>query len=95
MDHDPATTPIHGETSLDTKTVLILFVEIVFILIYLVSLALVVMRRAKKLITSPNRKYYVAIVFYIASKLILCVILVVKVILGMANQWSDIDPDQV
>lgn len=66
-----------------------------FILIYLVSLALVVIRRAKKLINSPNRKYYVAIVFYIASKLILCVILVVKVIVGMTNQWSNIDPDQV
>lgn len=83
------------EKALDTQTVLILFVEIVIIVIYLVSLLLVVMRRAKKLLDLRNRKYYVGVVFYIASKMVLCAILIVQIIVGMASQWSNIDPDKV
>lgn len=53
------------------------------------------MRRVKKLMEMHNRKYYLIIVFYIASKLVLCIILVVQIIVGMANQWADIDPGKV
>jgi hypothetical protein len=70
-------------------------VEIFFILIYLVSLTLVTIRRAKKLLELQNRKYYMIIVFYIASKLIICLILIVQIIVGMTNQWLNIDPNQV
>lgn len=83
------------KSGLDTKTVLILFVEIFFVLIYLVSLMLVIIRRAKKLIILENRKYYVIIAFYIVSKMILCLILIIQIIVGMTNQWSHIDPNQV
>lgn len=41
-----------------------------------------------------NRKYYLVIAFYIASKLILCLVLLVQIVVGMANQWTNIDPDQ-
>jgi hypothetical protein len=36
----------------------------------------------------------VIIVFYIATKLILCLILIIQIIVGMTNQWAEIDPDQ-
>ena len=69
-----------------------LFVEIVFLTIYLISLALIVIRRAKKFIEARNKKYYLVIVFYIVSKMILCAILIIKIIAGMTTQWSNIDP---
>ena len=51
MDASKSTTaPSHFKSNIDTKTILILFVEIFFILIYLVSLLLVTMRRAKRLL---------------------------------------------
>ncbi len=84
-----------SNSSLDTKTVLILFVEIVFIMIYLISLLLIVIRRAKKFIVAHNKKYYLIIFFYIVTKLVLSAILIVKVIVGMANQWSNIEPSEV
>jgi hypothetical protein len=37
-----------------------------------------------------NRKYYIVVVFYIASKLVLCAILMVQVVVGMANSWDNI-----
>lgn len=95
MDYAEMPAKAHFGSGLDTKTILILFVEIFFILIYLISLALVTIRRAKKLLELQNRKYYMIIVFYIGSKLILCLILIVQIIVGMTNQWSNIDPDQV
>jgi hypothetical protein len=64
-------------------------------MIYLVSLMLVMIRRAKKLIEMHKRKYYVIVAFYIVSKLILCIVLIVQIVVGMGNQWSNIDPDQV
>ena len=73
--------------SLDTKTVLMLFVGVTIDVIYLVSLLLIVIRRAKKLIELHNRRYYLVIAFYIASKLIICVILTIEMIVGVANQW--------
>lgn len=81
--------------SLNTDTVLILFVELVIVAIYLVSLLLVVMRRAKRLLELHNRKYYLVVVFYIASKLVLAAILVVQIIVGMANNWTNIEPAHV
>jgi hypothetical protein len=86
MDNAKDRGSFNNKGSLDSKTILILFVEIVFILIYLISLTLIVMRRAKKFIESQNRKYFIVIVFYIASKLILCGILIMKVIVGLVNQ---------
>lgn len=92
---DGSTNKSFYHASLDTKTVLMLFVEIVFILIYLISLVLIVIRRVKKFIEAHNKKYYLIIVFYIVSKLILSAILIIKVIVGMANQWSNIEPNEV
>ena len=66
-----------GKDSLDAKTVLILFVGVFIVVIYLISLLLIVIRRAKKLIELHNRRYYIIIVFYIASKLIICAVLVI------------------
>lgn len=59
------------------------------------SLLLVVVRRAKRLMDLHNRKYYMMVLFYIISKLILCAILIVQVIVGMAKSWSNIEPGQV
>jgi hypothetical protein len=53
--------------------------------VYLVSLLLVTIRRAKKLLELRNRKFYLIIAFYIASKLILCLILIVQIVVGMTN----------
>ena len=77
--------------ALDAATVLILFVEVVIISIYLISLALVVVRRAKKLFELHNRKYYLAVVFYIASKLVLCAILVLRIIIGIPEEWKNLE----
>jgi len=71
--------------------VLILFIEVVIISIYLISLSLVMARRAKRLMGLHNRKYYLAVVFYLGSKLILCAILVLRIIIGIPNQWTDLD----
>ena len=76
--------------SLDSATVLIIFVEVVIVSIYLISLTLVVVRRAKKLFELHNRKYYVAIVFYIISKLVLCAIIVLRIIIGIPQEWKNI-----
>lgn len=84
-----------SNNNLETQTVLMLFVEIVFILIYLVSLALVMARRAKKLASSSNRSFYTFVTVYITSKIIISIILVVKIIGGMTSEWANIDPDQV
>lgn len=69
--------------------------EIVIIVIYLISLLLVVIRRAKRLIELRNRKYYLAVAFYIASKLILCSILIMEIIVGIANDWKDLKSEQI
>lgn len=45
--------------------------------IYLISLLLVVIRRAKKLIQLRNRIYYLMVAFYIVTKLLLCSILII------------------
>lgn len=42
-----------------------------------------------------NRKYYSLVLFYIASKLVLCAVLLVQVVVGMANDWDNIQPQQV
>lgn len=52
-----------------------LFVGLVIVVIYLICLLLIVIRRAKKLLDLYNRRYYLFISFYIASKLIICGIL--------------------
>jgi hypothetical protein len=49
-----------------------LFVGLVIVVIYLICLLLIVVRRAKKLLDLYNRRYYLFIGFYIASKLIIC-----------------------
>lgn len=65
------------------------------VIIYLVSLLLVMVRRARRLMELHNRKYYIMVAFYIASKLVLCSILIVQVIVGMASSWTNIEPSQV
>jgi|JI8StandDraft_1071087.scaffolds.fasta_scaffold1747868_1 hypothetical protein len=73
--------------TLDTKTVLMLFVGVVIVVIYLISLLLIVIRRARKLIELHNRKYYLIILFYIATKLILCAVLTIEAIVGIPSNW--------
>jgi len=66
-----------AKNELDSKTVLMLFVGVTVVFIYLFSLLLIVVRRAKKLIELYNRRYYLVIVFYVASKLIICSVLTI------------------
>lgn len=80
---------------LDGKTVLVLFIAVVIIVIYLISLLLIVVRRAKKLIDLYNRRYYLFILFYIATKLIICIILGIEIIVGIGNNWSNLNASHV
>jgi len=77
------------------KTVLILFIGVTIAVIYLTCLLLIVIRRAKKLIELYNRRYYLVIVFYIASKLIICAVLTIEVIVGIANSWENLSSDNI
>lgn len=72
-----------------------LFVGVVIVFIYLFSLLLIVIRRAKKLIELYNRRYYLVIVFYIASKLIICSVLTIEMIVGVANSWENLSSDSI
>ena len=81
--------------ALDTKTVLILFVEIVIIAIYLICLLLVIIRRARKLIDCKNRKYYAAVVFYVLSKMIVSAIIVIQIIVGISTGWENLSPSHI
>ena len=72
-----------------------LFVGVTIVVIYLVSLSLIVIRRAKKLIELYNRRYYIVIVFYIASKLIICAVLTIEMIVGIANSWANLSGDSI
>jgi hypothetical protein len=83
------------EDSMDTRTVLIIFVEIAIFVVYLVSLLLVVVRRAKRLIELRNRKYYITIAFYISTKLMLCALLIVSIVAGISDQWQNLDSADV
>jgi uncharacterized membrane protein len=80
------------DLQMDGITILIVFVELVITLIYLISLLLIVIRRAKKLIELRNRKYYIVIALYITSKLILSSILVINIIAGIPDKWKAICP---
>lgn len=83
------------QDKLDTKTVLMLFVGLVMVFIYLMVMLLVVVRRAKKLIELHNRRYYLVITFYIVSKLIVCSILGIEVIVGMTSNWENLSGAQI
>ena len=76
-----------GSDEIDTKTVLMLFVAMVIVVVYLISLLLIVIRRAKRLIVLYNRLYYLTIVFYVATKLVICAVLTVEIIVGEVNYW--------
>lgn len=82
-------------TPLETQTILILFIEIVIIVIYLIILLLIVVKNAKKFLQMQSRNYYLIVTFYIVSKLIICGILIVQIIVGIANQWTNIEPNSV
>lgn len=82
---------------LDIKTVLILFLEVVIILTYLICLLFIILRRVKRFIEMQiqNRKYYMMVMFYTLTKLIVCAILAVQFVAGFRNSWADIDPQYV
>jgi len=83
------------DSSLEDKTVLILFLALVIIFIYLIALLLIVIRRAKKLIELHNRKYYFFIAFYIVTKIIVCIILGIEIIVGMASNWVNLSAAEI
>lgn len=63
--------------------------------VYLIAVLLVLVRRAKKLLQLHNKKYYFTIVLYIASKIVICAILLIQIIAGIRNDWADLSPDHV
>ena len=83
------------ENSLDDKTVLILFLGLVIVFIYLVALLLIVVRRAKKLIELHNRRYYFIIAFYIITKIIVCIVLGIEIIVGITSNWVNLSATQI
>lgn len=74
----------------DPKTALVLFVALVIVVIYCMSLLMIVIRRAKRLIELYNRRYYLIIVFYVASKTILSVILGINIIVGFTQNEENL-----
>jgi hypothetical protein len=83
------------ENSLDDKTILILFLALVIVFIYLVALLLIVVRRAKKLIELHNRRYYFFIAFYIFTKIIVCIVLGIEIIVGITSNWVNLSAMQI
>lgn len=83
------------DSSLDDKTVLILFLALVIVFIYLIALLLIVIRRAKKLIELHNRRYYFFIAFYIVTKVIVCIILGIEIIVGIASSWVNLSASEI
>lgn len=79
------------QSSLEPVTVLLIFLIIVINQIFLVSLTTVLLKKVKLIIKSTARKYYAFVLFYIVSKMILCVVLEVKIIQGIPNNFADLD----
>lgn len=72
-----------------------MFLALVIIFIYLVALLLVVVGRAKKLIELHNRRYYFFIAFYIFTKMAVCIILGIEIIVGIASGWVNLSGAQI
>ena len=84
-----------GSKNPDTKTALVLFVALVIVVIYCMCLLMIVIRRAKRLIELYNRRYYLVILFYVASKVILSVILGVNIIIGFPQNEDNLSIESV
>ena len=82
---------VEGNSTLEPVTVLLIFLIIVINQIYLVSLVTVLLRKIKMIVRSSARKYYLFVIFYIASKMLICVILQVKILQGIPDQFSRLD----
>ena len=82
-------------SNLEPVTVLLIFLIIVINQIFLISLTTVLLKKIKLIIRSTARKYYAFVIFYIVSKMILCVILEVKILQGIPNKFDDLDSSNI
>ena len=84
-----------GNEALDSITVLLIFLMAVIAQIFLISLTTILLKKIKIIIKSTPKKYYYFVLFYIVSKMILCIILEVKIIISWPNEGQTIDCQDV
>ena len=75
-----------GNGTLDTITILLIFLMTVITQIFLIGLITVLLKKIKLIIRSTPKKYYYFVFFYIFTKMILCVILEVKIITSLPDK---------
>lgn len=63
--------------------------------IFLISLIAVLLKKIKFLIRSNAKKYYYFVIFYIVSKMTLCIFLQVKILSGIPDQFADIQSSTI
>jgi hypothetical protein len=76
--------------------VLLVFLWVVIIAIYLLTLLLVFVRKFKHIFSSrrSTKVYYSVVLLYIISKMILCSILLIHII-SQIPQWSNIKGEDI
>lgn len=71
--------------TLQSVTILLIFLIICINQIFLISLIAVLLKKIKFIIKSTAKKYYYFVIFYIVSKLALCVFLQIKILTGIPD----------
>ena len=63
--------------------------------IFLISLLIIFIKKAKVLMKSNAKLYYYFVLFYLITKNIICAFVEIKIIIGMPNNFSDIDSQNI
>ena len=82
---------MNGNGSLDTITVLLIFLMTAITQVFLIGLITVLLKKIKLIIKSTPKKYYYFVFFYILTKMILGIILEIKIITSLPDQVENID----
>lgn len=67
-----------------------IFLVVMLITFYLISLGFVLGRKALRLLHCRCRKYYLIVLFYVLTKMTICGILSIQIAVGIPNQWADL-----
>lgn len=74
---------------------LLIFLIIVINQIFLISITAILLKKIKLVIRSTAKKYYYFVIFYIVSKLALCVFLQIKIISGIPDEFKNIESQDI
>ena len=83
------------EEKLEVLTIILIFIMIVLNQIFLIAITIALCKKVRNVMKTKVKSFYLMIMFYIVSKMVLIVIMEIKIIAGLSNDWENLTADLI